>query len=82
MVKIHFIFHTSVLCPAAPISDALLRQIQDPPPPVEMNGEDEYFVKRINDIKYDKQKHQYMYFIKWRGYIEPSWEPIDSVKYM
>ena len=39
-VKIHSVFHTSVLCPAAPVSDALPGQIQDPPPPVKMDGED------------------------------------------
>ena len=69
----------SVLCPTASVLDALPRQIQDPPPPVEVDGEDEYFIKRIDNIKYDKWKRQYMYLIKWRGYTEPSWEPIDSV---
>ena len=29
--------------------------------------------------KYNKQKCQYMYLIKWRGYTEPSWEPVDSI---
>ena len=44
----------SVLCPAAPILNTLPRQIQDPPPPIEVDGKDEYFIKKINDIKYDK----------------------------
>ena len=44
-----------------------------------MDGKDEYFVKRIDDIKYNKQKHQYIYLTKWRGYIEPLWEPVNSV---
>ena len=61
----------SVLCPTAPILNTLLRQIQDPPPPVKVDSEDKYFIKRINDIKYDKRKRQYIYFIKWRGYIKP-----------
>jgi hypothetical protein len=78
-VKIHPVFHTSVLRPAAPASDALPGQIQDPPPPVEVDGEDEYFIERIDDIKYDKRKRQYMYLTKWRGYTEASWEPVDSV---
>jgi len=46
----------SVLRPTTPILDALPRQIQDPPPLVKVDGEDKYFVKRINDIKYNKQK--------------------------
>ena len=72
MVKIHPVFHTSVLCPAAPASDALPRQIQDPPLPVKVDGKDEYFVERVDNIKYDKWKRQYMYLTKWRGYTEPS----------
>ena len=54
MVKIYFIFYILVLRPTAPILDALLRQIQDPPPPVKVDGEDKYFIKKINDIKYNK----------------------------
>jgi len=46
---------------------------------VEVDGEDEYFVERIDNIKYDKRKRQYMYLTKWRGYTEPSWEPVDSI---
>jgi hypothetical protein len=61
----------SVLRPTAPVLDALPKQIQDPPPPVKVDGEDEYFIKRINNIKYNKWKRQYIYLIKWRGYIEP-----------
>ena len=44
-----------------------------------MDGEDEYFIKKINNIKYDKRKRQYIYLTKWRGYTKPSWEPVDSV---
>ena len=44
-----------------------------------MDGEDEYFIEKINDIKYNKRKRQYMYLTKWRGYTEPLWEPINSV---
>ena len=46
-----------VLRPAAPILDALLRQIQDPPLPVKVDSKDKYFIKRINNIKYNKQKY-------------------------
>ena len=44
-----------------------------------MDSEDEYFIERINNIKYNKQKRQYMYLIKWRGYTKPLWEPINSI---
>ena len=43
-----------VLYPTAPVLDTLLRQIQDPLPLVKVDGEDEYFIKRIDNIKYNK----------------------------
>ena len=59
MVKIHPIFYILVLCPAAPVLDALPKQIQDPPLPIEVDSEDEYFIERIDDIKYNKQNKKY-----------------------
>ena len=56
MVKIYPIFYILVLRPAALVLDALPRQIQDPPPLVKVDGENKYFIKRINDIKYNKRK--------------------------
>ena len=64
MVKIHPIFYTSVLCPAAPVLDALSGQIQDPPLLVKVDGKDKYFVERIDNIKYNKRKRQYIYLTK------------------
>ena len=49
-----FLFHILVLRPTTPILDTLLKQIQDPPPLVKVDGEDKYFIKRINNIKYNK----------------------------
>jgi len=80
MVKIHPIFYTLVLHPAAPILDALPGQIQDPPLLVKVDSEDEYLIKRVNNIKYNKRKRKYIYLIKWRGFTEPLWEPADSVE--
>ena len=54
----------SVLHPTTPILDALPRQIQDPPPPVKVDSEDEYLIKRVNNIKYNKRKYKYIYLIK------------------
>ena len=53
-VKIYFVFYMSVLHSTAPILDTLPGQIQDPPLPVKVDSEDEYFIKRINNIKYNK----------------------------
>jgi len=68
-----------VLRPAALILDALPGQIQDPPPLVKVDGEDKYLVKRVNDIKYNKQKRKYIYLTKWWGFTKPLWEPADSI---
>ena len=69
----------SVLRLTAPILDALPRQIQDPLPLVKVDGKDKYFIKKIDDIKYNKRKRQYIYFIKWKGYTEPLWELINFI---
>ena len=53
-----------VLRPTTPILDALLKQIQDPLPLVKVDGKDKYFIEKINNIKYNKRKRQYIYLIK------------------
>ena len=47
MVKIYLIFYILVLRPTAPILDVLPRQIQDPPLLVKVDGENEYFIKKL-----------------------------------
>ena len=54
----------SVLHPTAPILDALPRQIQNPPPPVKVDSKNKYLIKRVNNIKYNKQKCKYIYLTK------------------
>ena len=71
-----------VLCPAAPILDALSGQIYASPLLVKVDSKDKYFIKRINNIKYNKQKRRYIYLMKWRCYTKPSWEPINSIGLM
>jgi len=36
-----------------------------------VDGKDEYLVKKVVDIKYNKWKRKYMYLIKWRGFTKP-----------
>ena len=60
----------SVLRPTTFVLDTLPKQIQDPPPLVKVDSKDEYFIKRINNIKYNKQKRQYIYLTKWKGFIK------------
>ena len=56
MVKIYPIFYILVLRPTAPILDALFRQIQGPPLLVKVDSKNKYFIKKINNIKYNKRK--------------------------
>ena len=56
MVKIHSIFYILGLCLTTFILNALFKYIQDPPLLVKVDSENKYFIKRINNIKYNKQK--------------------------
>jgi hypothetical protein len=46
-MKCHNVFHVSLLEPTA--NDAYPRQNTEPPPPVEIDSEDEYFIEAILD---------------------------------
>jgi hypothetical protein len=52
-------------------------QWPDPPPPVEIDGEDEYFIEEILDSQICRCKLQYL--DKWIGYNMPEWEPAVMV---
>jgi hypothetical protein len=44
-----------------------------------VDGEDEYWVERIEDIRFNRRRHRFEYLVKWTGYENPTWEPVDSV---
>jgi hypothetical protein len=48
-MKCHNVFHVSLLEPAA--DDAYPGQNTEPPPPVEIDGEDEYFIEAVLDSR-------------------------------
>jgi hypothetical protein len=77
LMRIHPVFHTSLLHPATEKETALPGQQQPEPPPIEVDGEDEYLVERIEDARLYYRKLQYL--VKWVGYDEPTWEPADSL---
>jgi hypothetical protein len=72
-MKCHNVFHVSLLEPAA--DDAYPGQNTEPPPTVEINGEDEYFIEAVLDSRIHRRKLQYL--IKWVGYDLPDWEPAE-----
>jgi transposase InsO family protein len=72
-MKCHKVHHVLLLEPAA--HDPYLGQWPDPPPPVEIDGKDEYFIEAILDSWIHRRKLQYL--VKWIGYDMPDWEPAE-----
>jgi hypothetical protein len=72
-MKYHNVFYVSLLEPAA--DDTYPGQNMEPLPPVEIDGEDEYFIQAVLDSRTHRRKLQYL--IKWVGYDLPDWEPAE-----
>ena len=64
-MKIHPVFHVSLLSPVA--QDALPGQISGPVPPLEvLNEEPEYEIERVVGSIW--QNGQIRYMVRWKGY--------------
>ena len=74
-MKVHDVFHVRLLELAA--SDAFLGQHIPPPPPVEVDGEEEWEVTEILDSRMFRRRLQYL--VKWTGFDDPTWEPASTV---
>jgi len=76
-MKIHPVFHISLLEPFK--DDNIVGRIQPPPPPVQIDGSDEYLVCEILDSRLHRNKLEY--FVDWEGYGPESrtWEPAANV---
>jgi hypothetical protein len=72
-IECYNVFHGSLWEPAT--DDAYPRQNMEPPPLVEIDGEDEYFIEAILDSWIHRRKLQYL--IKCISYDEPDWEPAE-----
>ncbi|KAJ8111654.1 hypothetical protein OPT61_g5797 [Boeremia exigua] len=79
-MKIHPVFHVSLLRPAAPDLDYLPGQRNPPPEPVIIDGEPEYVVERVERIRFNKKRREYEYLTRWTGYDELSWEPAQALR--
>lgn len=73
------VFHTSLLRPAPAPDLAIPGQTSEPPPPIMVEGEPEYYVDRIEDSRYNRQRRRFEYLVRWTGYDTPTWEPLESV---
>lgn len=68
MQCIHPVFHVSQLEPSVP--NSIPNHTQPPPPPIEVNGEENFEVSQILDSKLDKcfKRSPLRYYIRWAGY--------------
>jgi len=80
-IRIHPVFNAHLLHPVS--NDALPYQSQAPPPPVEVDGVEEWEVEDIVDSVTDRRgqggKQRVKYVVKWKGYDIPTREPADTI---
>jgi hypothetical protein len=62
--RIHPVHHVSLLDPVA--EDPLPEQRVTPPPPVEVDGDQEYQVEQVEDSR--MYRNQLQYLVRWTGY--------------
>jgi hypothetical protein len=76
-LKIHPVFHVSLLKPKDPNSFSI--PTLPPPDPITINGNLEYEVETILDSKRFRKSVKYL--VHWKGYDIPdrTWEPFDSL---
>lgn len=55
------------------MDDPLIGQQREPPPLVEVDGEEEYLVSSVEDSRI--YRNQLQYLIQWAGYDSFTWRP-------
>ena len=78
---LHPVFHVLVLEPHT--ENPIPGRTQPPPPPIEIEGELEYEVRRIIRSKFDRHRKKLLYYVEWLGYPDEAdftWETEDDVR--
>jgi len=77
-MKIHPVFHVSLLHPAN--KDSNPNRQQPPPPPVIVDNEEEFQVNQILDSRIRRNKVEYL--VDWTGYgpNDRTWEPQENLQ--
>jgi hypothetical protein len=74
-MRIHRVQPVSLLNPV--VEELLVGQVILPPPPVDVDGKEEYQVSGVeNSQAYRIQLH---YLVRWTGYDSLTWEPVKFV---
>jgi glycosylphosphatidylinositol phospholipase D len=74
-IRIHRVKPVSLLDPV--VEDPLKGEGVLPPPPVEVDGEEEYQVSGVEDSRV--YRNQLQYLVRWMGYESLTWEPAKFV---
>src|SRR6201999_2250816 len=82
--QVHPVYHVSMLEPAHP--NPFPTRSNKPPPPIEIEGEQEYELAEIVDSKIDNRRRcKLLYKVKWLGYKntedEFSWMPATELNH-
>jgi len=79
MRQLHPVFNVVKLS-AAPEDPILGRKPQAPPPPIVVDGEEEWEVEEILDSRWHRRRFQFL--VKWKGFSREhnSWEAASDVK--
>jgi hypothetical protein len=76
-MKIHPVFHVSLIEPYKKLT--IPGQLPVPPPPIEINGEEEFEVSKIIDSCINRRRLKYL--VHWQGYeiSERTWELVANL---
>lgn len=77
-MKIHPVFHVSLLEPY--YANTIAGRQQDPPPPVTIQGQEEWVVKEVLDSRIRRNKLEYL--VDWDGWSpsDRTWEPASYLE--